>query len=79
MKFTFVIVLVVASGKFWFGFVVMSTEATRLLPEETHELVLHGDESLPHDVKYVQGPNCKNGCRLLCVPRPFVIACCICN
>ncbi|KAL0744481.1 hypothetical protein Bca4012_085994 [Brassica carinata] len=79
MKFAFVIVLVVAS--------VMSTEATRFLPEEAHEIVLHGGESLPHgdswlyDVKEVRGTNCENGCRKLCVDplTPFVITCCICN
>lgn len=59
----------------------MSTEATRLLPKETHELVLHGGESWLHDVKEVRVSDCENGCRKLCVDPlvPFVVACCVCN
>ncbi|KAF8047627.1 hypothetical protein N665_1967s0018 [Sinapis alba] len=72
MKFAFVIFLVVTS--------VMSIEATRLLPEESHETTLQG-ESLPHgEEKFHFGLRCKKGCHQECNPDPFIVRCsCVCK
>ncbi|CAH2072560.1 unnamed protein product [Thlaspi arvense] len=73
IKFAFLFFLAVTS--------VMSIEtvkASRLLPEETSQTVLHHEEVSAQVVK-PQSLHCKKGCHVQCVPNPFVVECiCVC-
>ncbi|CAH2036210.1 unnamed protein product [Thlaspi arvense] len=72
MKFVFVFFLSLI-----FVMSIRTIEASRLLPKETSQTVLHHDAS-PQVVKH-QNFHCKKGCYVQCVPNPFAVECfCVC-
>ncbi|ESQ49707.1 hypothetical protein EUTSA_v10022409mg [Eutrema salsugineum] len=71
MKLAFILFLTVTSVMMS----IVTTEAKRLLPEETRETVLHHEALTQDVVKQPKSLHCKIGCRVRCVPNPFIIEC----